>query len=255
MFTHKRIYLCYYTIITWVDWQFIIQKNGSWQAYTQWNQRPAAASKVWTRLKSCGIEGWAVNCFSEWSIMSNIPVVLWKLLKSPVHWFAINLWCVILINGGMFVTEPSIREGSRRWADTYPPQRRQLHYAAPVWWWFCFCPVLHVTLHVACRVSPPSPLPQTPAASLAPLSTMPCVGLGVSWAAASHTQQWCPSTLSSAACRFVWKLNLIAASGSSSPSVAQGCSWTPAYTALDRIKLTFQSEQSAFSDCCSSATG
>lgn len=37
---------------------------------------------------------------------------------------------------------------------------------------------------------------------------MLCAALGASWAAASHTQQWCPSTLSSAVCRFVWKLNL-----------------------------------------------
>lgn len=61
----------------------------------------------------------------------------------------------------------------------------------------------------ACACCVPSLLPQRmSAASLAPQSTMLCVALGVSWAAASHTQQWCPSTLSSAVCRFVWKLKL-----------------------------------------------
>lgn len=80
-----------------------------------------------------------------------------------------------------------------------------LHYLSLVWCCVLFC-MWPCMLLVRC-VSP-SLLPQRmPAASLAPQSTMPCVALGVSWAAASHTRQWCPSTLSSVACRFVRKLH------------------------------------------------
>lgn len=67
-------------------------------------------------------------------------------------------------------------------------------------------------LHACCV---PSLLPQMKSAViLAHQSTMPCVVLGVSWVAASHTQQWYPSTLSSAVCRFVWKLKVMVATNS-----------------------------------------
>lgn len=92
-------------------------------------------------------------------------------------------------------------------------ERELFHYMALVWYWFfVLCCMWPCMLHVCCV---PSLLLQTiSAVSLAPQSTMPCVALGVSWAAASHTQQWYPSTLSSAVCRFVWKLNLMAATNS-----------------------------------------
>lgn len=145
-------------------------------------------------------------------------------------------WCVILINGGKLVAELSIMEESWHWIQTVHiwdmgklSSRNVLEFSlcsdnsSIMWFWFGvdFCPVLHVTLHVACMLCVPSLLPQRKsAASLAPQSTMPCVVLGVSWAAASHTQQWCPSTLSSAACRFVWKLNPTVATSSSSSNLS-----------------------------------
>ena len=94
------------------------------------------------------------------------------------------------------------------------PQCRLFHYMAQVLI-FVLCCMWPCMLHVCV----PSLLPQRmSAASLAPQSTMPCVALVVSWAAASHTQQWCPSTLSSAVCRFVWKLYATASSSSYLPA-------------------------------------
>lgn len=72
--------------------------------------------------------------------------------------------------------------------------------------WFlpvvCMWPPLHVSVCMLCPILIPQ---RTSAVSLAPQSITPCAVLVASWAAASHTRPWCPSTWSSAACRLVWE--------------------------------------------------
>lgn len=99
---------------------------------------------------------------SDWPILWNVPVVLesyWNHLCTLI--VLINLWCVILINGGMFVSEPSVREESWHWVDISPLQWQLLHYVALVWWWFFFLCVSCVACDPACCMHVVCPLPST----------------------------------------------------------------------------------------------
>lgn len=90
-----------------------------------------------------------------------------SVLKSHEQWL-ISLWC-FLINGGTLVAEPSVMEEFSHWAHTVHRFGKggTLQRAVPLQWllFHCgaligvdFCPVLHVTLHVACMLCP---LPST----------------------------------------------------------------------------------------------
>lgn len=159
-----------------------------------------------------------------------------------------------------------IMEGYRHWIETVSGcdlrgEKRNLRLLSIVavpsiicLWCVDSCPVLHVILHAACLFVP-SLLPQrTSAASLAPQSTMLCVALGGSWVAASHTQQWCPSTLSSAVCRFVWKLNLTVDSSSNlwlpgtNKRVGQKITWVMVLK-LNRLSVTGWANKSSTAVC------